>query len=126
VTQTTEPGVAETTTSSAPPGLSPATPYASQPAAGICAQPGAEHVEVIIYPDIPDPRCVVVGAHQRLRITNRTSAAIEATLGDHTISVEPSTTVEFSRPLGEYLAAGVHALLVRPCCGPEIVLRASP
>lgn len=100
-----------------------ATPYANQPAAGICAEPEGEIVEVYANPDMPDPRCVIVKPEQKLRVTNKTPVTIEVTLGTFTISLEPGVAGVMDQPFGEYLEPGVHQVMVSPCCGGEIWLK---
>ena len=100
----------------------PATPYALQPAAGICGQAEGETVEVILEPGIPNPRCVQVVPSQFLMVTNRTGQFIAIGLGDERAGLAPGQSYTFDRPMGELLAVGVHQLYVDPCCGGEIVL----
>ena len=99
-----------------------ATPYALQPAAGICGQAEGETVEVFLEPGIPNPRCVQVVPNQYLMVTNRTGQFIAIALGDERAGLGPGESFTFERPMGELLALGVHLLYVDPCCGGEIVL----
>ena len=99
-----------------------ATPYAQQPAAGICASFEGEMVTVTVFPDIPDPRCSKVRADQKLTVINQTQNTIQVTIGEFTTSLEPGDKTIFDTPFGEYLAPGVHQLQVSPCCGPELWL----
>jgi hypothetical protein len=99
-----------------------ATPYAQEPAAGICASPAGEMVTVSIYPDIPDPRCSQVRADQVLTVINQTQNTLEITLGRFTENLEPGAQISIDTPFGEYLAPGVHQLQVSPCCGAELWL----
>lgn len=100
-----------------------ATPYASEPAAGICAEAQGEIVDVYINPDVPDPRCVIVRPDQKLRVHNQTQAMIDVALGTFSISLEAGMVGVMDQKLGEYLEPGVHAMLVSPCCGGEIWLK---
>lgn len=102
--------------------LALATPYAQQPAAGICASFEGEIVEVTLNPDIPDPRCSKVRPDQKLNVINKTQNTLEVSIGRFTVSLAPGAETQFDTPFGEYLAPGVHQLLVSPCCGPEIWL----
>ena len=99
-----------------------ATPYALQPAAGICGQAEGQSVEIILEPGIPNPRCVQVIPSQFLMVTNRTGQFIAIGLGDERTGLGPGQSFSFDRPMGEMLALGVHQLYVDPCCGGEIVL----
>jgi len=99
-----------------------ATPYAQQPAAGICASFEGEVVTVTLYPDVPDPRCSKVRPDQKLSVINKTKNTLEVTIGSFTVSLEPGAETLFDTPFGEYLAPGVHQVLVSPCCGAELWL----
>lgn len=102
-----------------------ATPYAMQPAAGICASFEGEIVEVTLNTDMPDPRCSEVRPDQKLRVINKTQNKLEVSIGSFTASLEPGAETVFDTPFGEYLAPGVHQLMVSPCCGAEIWLEGS-
>ncbi len=99
------------------------TPYAQQPAAGICASPGGNVVTVTIYPDIPAPRCTIVRPDQKLQVINRTLADLQVSIGRFTSTIPAGGDHTFDVPFGKYLAPGVHQLQVLPCCGPEIWLQ---
>ncbi len=99
-----------------------ATPVADSPAAGICASFEGDQVEVQIYPDLPDPRCVKVRANQKLTLHNQTSKPVEFTLGQFNARIEPGQAYTIDRPLGDYLAPGVHRVLALPYSGPELWL----
>lgn len=87
------------------------------PAAGSCATSSARLVEIDVNPDVPTPRCVILSAEQGLTVLNATARFGEAGVpvvvswADYaplTLSAGASTT--FPRPVGEYLARGVHHL----------------
>ncbi len=99
-----------------------ATPYAQEPAAGICASFDGTIVKVSLNPDIPDPRCVKVSADQKLNIINNTQNTLGVTIGRFTASLEPGKETTFDTPFGEYLQPGVHQIQVTPCCGAELWL----
>jgi hypothetical protein len=72
-------------------------------------------------PDVPFPRCIVVRADQLLRVVNTTNIhgtigqPITVTFADYlprVLQVGQATT--FNRPLGEYLAVGVHVVHLSP------------
>ena len=120
-TQTTPPPIvspAPTLTSS--PSL--ATPYAEMPAAGICGKAEGEWVTITLEPGIPNPRCVQVQPEQQLTVVNQTGGTVDVAIGTFEATLTPGQSVSFEKPFGEYLARGVHALGVSPCCGGEIVL----
>lgn len=106
------------------PVASQATPYASEPAAGICAEAAGAEVVMRLEPGIPDPRCMIVVPSQTLRVVNLTGAAVTVSLGDETYPLEADGEVVFETPFGQALMPGVHVLLVDPCCGGELWLKA--
>jgi len=111
----TEPGSATSTA------LPLATPYAAQPAAGICGEaPELEVVEAQVWPDVPSPRCLRVLPDQRLRLVNRTPEAIRWKLGAFAGIIDTQSEAILPQPLGQFLAPGVHILQTSPYSGPEI------
>ena len=124
---TVEPAVTESTqTSDATPIAFPlATPYAQQPAAGICASFDGTIVTITINPDIPDPRCAKVKTDQTMKVINNTQNQLEIAIGKFAASLKPGEQTTFDTPFGEYLAPGVHQLQVSPCCGSELWLEAT-
>jgi len=108
-----------------------ATPYAQQPAAGICAEPAdddrASHpggeVVLTLEPGIPDPRCIIVASTQHLRVVNRTGTDVTVGLGPFSASLAVDGETVFDAPFGDYLQPGVHLLAVDPCCGGELWLK---
>jgi hypothetical protein len=102
-----------------------ATPYAQQPAAGICASFDGRAVTVTINIDIPDPRCAIVKPEQTLTVLNNTQEALLVIIGRFSASLDPGEKAAFETPFGEYLAPGVHKLQVSPCCGAELWLEAT-
>jgi hypothetical protein len=74
-------------------------------------------VEVDVNPDVPSPRCVIVGSDQRLEVVNTTDrfqqdgSPTTVTWADYparSLAVEQRTT--FDMLFGRYLAPGVHYL----------------
>ena len=105
-----------TTTSPFPKGLKPAD--ADAPTAGICAQPpSGDVVTITINVDVPSPRCSQIKATQRLQVINNTGAAVEIDLGAVYASVGPGEGQTLDRPVGTYLAPGVHLLRTAPLAG---------
>jgi hypothetical protein len=100
-----------------------ATPYAQEPAAGICGMAEGTWVTVTIYPDIPDPRCVQVRGDQKLIVVNQTQDTINLSIGPFHTSINPGEDARLDQPFGSYLAPGVHLVEVQPCCGGTIVLK---
>ena len=79
-----------------------------------------------INPDIPDPRCMKVRAGQRLQVVNNRGETLSVTLGRMTATILPGDSHTFENNFEALLQPGVHALLVSPCCGGEIVLVETP
>jgi hypothetical protein len=102
-----------------------ATPYAQQPAAGICAEAESEEAVMRLLPGIPDPRCVIVRPDQRLRVVNETGADVNISLGPFALPLPSDGETVFGPTFGEYLLPGVHVLSVDPCCGGELWLRSN-
>jgi len=110
----------------APPSASPATLVpadASEPAAGICAEPGSSSLALVeIYPDVPNPRCLRVLPEQGLLVVNRTEVEIVVRLGPHESRLLPGEEGALRAPFGSYLAPGVHRVEAAPYSGPELIL----
>lgn len=100
-----------------------ATPVSEFPAAGICPEAEGSIVTMTIRPDIPDPRCMIVQTDQRLRVVNEREITIDVGLGRLTATLDPGESVTFDAPFGDLLMAGVHPLLVDPCCGGSLWLQ---
>jgi hypothetical protein len=107
------------------PSLSLATPYAQEPAAGICASFDGEYVTVTLNVDIPSPRCTRIRADQKLSVVNNTMSTLGVSIASFSHSLLPGETYSIDVPFGDYLAAGVHQLSVTPCCGAELWLEPS-
>jgi hypothetical protein len=100
-----------------------ATPYAQEPAAGICASFDGEIVTVTLNTDMPEPRCAEVRSDQTLRVVNNTLSTLGVSIGNFNHSLLPQDTWSIDVPFGHYLAVGVHQLSVTPCCGAELWLK---
>lgn len=88
---------------------------AERPAAGICGTSSGPLATVEVNPDTPAPRCLTVRPGQRLRVVNVSSrfgqsgTSVTVTFADfppRVLRVGDATT--FDRPVGDYLAPGVH------------------
>jgi hypothetical protein len=115
--------------------LGPARPFPAdsrRPASGMCEPSTGAIATVRLDPDIPDPRCIIVSSSQRLRVVNTSAGNGEhrktvtisfAYFSPRVLTVRAATT--FHRPVGQYLAPGVHDLHVSLYGGggPEIWLR---
>jgi hypothetical protein len=103
-----------------------------RPASGTCEPSTGAIATVMLDPDIPDPRCMIVSSRQRLRVVNTSASSGQqgksitirfAYFLPRVLSVRAATT--FRRPVGHYLAPGVHDLHVSLYGGggPEIWLK---
>jgi type 1 fimbria pilin len=99
-----------------------ATPYALQPAAGICASFEGEMVTINLNIDISDPRCSKVTADQKLTVINQTLSTLQVSIGSFNSNLLPGGTYTVDVPFGDYLEEGVHQLQVSPCCSAELWL----
>ncbi len=99
-----------------------ATPYALQPAAGICASFEGEMVTINLNIDISDPRCSKVTADQKLTVINQTLTTLQVSIGSFNSNLLPGGAYTVDVPFGDYLAEGVHQLQVSPCCSAELWL----
>ena len=100
-----------------------ATPYAQEPAAGICAEPEGDEVVVTLEPGIADPRCLIVHPDQHLRIINRGGTEVTVSLGPFAAVLPAAGDATLGPAFGDYLMPGVHQLQVDPCCGGELWLK---
>jgi hypothetical protein len=66
-----------------------ATPYALQPAAGICASTEGDMVTITLDIDISDPRCSKVTADQKLTVINQTLSTLQVSIGSFNSSLLP-------------------------------------
>jgi hypothetical protein len=103
-----------------------------RPASGMCERDTGAMATVRLDPDTPDPRCIVVSSRQRLRVVNTSASYGQrgksitirfAYFPPRVLRVRAATT--FRRPVGHYLAPGVHDLhaSLYGGGGPEIWLK---
>lgn len=90
------------------------------PAAGICGNGAGEIVQIQLgtgTDGLPlGGRCVQIMPSQRIELVNLTSESLHVTFGMFDVELPPGSVVLLDRPVGEYLAPGVHSLPN----GPEI------
>lgn len=99
-----------------------ATPYAQEPAAGICATFDGDVVTITLNADVPDPRCARVRPDQTLKVVNNTVTPLSISIGPFKSALLAANAYSIDVPFGDYLEPGVHQLQVSPCCGAEIWL----
>jgi hypothetical protein len=101
-----------------------APPDAEEPAAASCAEAQGTEAVISFNPTFPDPRCIIVGADQRLRIVNRLNKEIRVELGAVSVIVGPGFEGAIGPRFGDYLEPGVHLLEESAYEGdPEVWLR---
>jgi len=101
-----------------------ATPYASSPAAGICAGPAeGQTASIEIWPDMPNPRCLQLSPKQYLQVTNHTDTSLQYRLGHFSGELEVGETILLEQQVGSFLAPGVHLFMVSSYSGPELWLK---
>ena len=99
-----------------------ATPYAQEPAAGICATFDGDVVTITLNADMPDPRCARVRPDQTLKVVNNAVTPLSISIGPFKSALLAANAYSIDFPFGDYLEPGVHQLQVSPCCGAEIWL----
>lgn len=87
-------------------------PDALTPTAGSCSRATGPVGNVTIASDmVPQPRCLLATHDQRLSVTNKTGAVLQAQLGAlHAATIPDGATHTFPDPLGSFFAPGVHHL----------------
>ena len=94
------------------------SPDANTPAAGICAEPQGDPVYIVLGTDgsgLPlAGRCVVVNPAQRIKLINQSVNPIKMRLMEYPITLFVGSELLLDRPVGQYLAQGVHSLNVGP------------
>jgi hypothetical protein len=93
------------------------------PAAGACAHAiglvGTVALRTLDY--VPQPRCLIIRHDQLLRVVNGLNVPLTAKLGTHMhVTLRPQQGSTFPRPIGAYLAPGVHTLHFTPTSAASI------
>jgi hypothetical protein len=99
-------------------GLKPAD--SDTPAAGICGKAQGEIMPIVLGAG-PDGlplagRCIIFAAEQRIQLVNGADAALVLDFAGYHVDLPAGGELLLDRPVGEYLALGVHFL----SHGPEI------
>lgn len=85
-----------------------------------CLGAGSDGVaSVELFPELPSPRCLLVGPGERILVVNRTGAfhrrsAVPVTvrLGSYSARLNPQQAAFFPLPVRAFLATGLHGLRV--------------
>jgi hypothetical protein len=100
---------------------------ASSPAAGTCANaPATGATQIVLNPDVPSPRCVIVHAANQLDFTNNTDAAQSVSTGYDSVTIQPHESHLFTQRVGDEWEPGVHRIDTGPLyagSGPEVWLQ---
>ena len=93
-------------------------PDANTPAAGICAEPQGDPVNIVLGTDASGlplaGRCIVVNPVQRIKLINQSVNPIKMRLMEYPITLFVGGELLLDRPVGQYLALGVHILDLGP------------
>jgi hypothetical protein len=117
-----------TSTTAGPPSGTLKPPDSEFPAAGTCGGVPGPVTEAEMRDDVPAPRCLQVLADQKLRLTNGLGVPITVDFADFHTVIQPGQAYLFDRPVGEFLALGVHRMEITHdlpdanTTGPEIWL----
>lgn len=88
------------------------------PAAGICADSQYDPVSIVLGSG-PDGmplggRCIVVNSTQRILLINQTGSQVSFQFAGFNIDLPTGGEMLLDKPAGDYLATGVHHLLMAP------------
>lgn len=104
-------------------GLKP--PDSDTPAAGICGDELGDPV-IVILGNTPDGlpkagRCIAINPAQRIRLINQSNGPFNIKFAEYYINLPVGGEILLDKPVGEYLAFGVHFLPM----GPELWVKAT-
>jgi hypothetical protein len=109
--QSTPTSTAQTTTSLvAGSGLVP--PDSQTPAAGTCPTATGGATDIVLSPDIPNPRCTIVHETDHLRVTNHFDVHVFVDDGGGGFDLATNESYTVPKALGGYWAFGVHRLKI--------------
>lgn len=83
-----------------------ASPQVLTPAAGTCTESRGELAEVVLNPDSPSPRCLIVRATQRLKVVNRFPNQVTVLLGGKGLEVSGLGEGSFPLRFEQFLQKG--------------------
>ena len=93
-------------------------PDSNTPAAGICGEPQGDPVNIVLGLDASGlplaGRCIVVSPGQRIKLINQSVNPVKMSLMEYPITLLVGSELLLDRPVGQYLAFGVHSLSVGP------------
>lgn len=114
--ETPTPVLSIVTVPSSSSGLKPAD--SDTPAAGICGEPQGDPVPIVlgIGPDgIPlAGRCISITPAQRIKLINQSNGPFNILFGEFHIDLPVGSEMLLDKPVGQYLALGVHFLPIGP------------
>ncbi len=109
-----------TTNAGDPPGLVPAD--SQSPAAGTCGNSYNGIAEVVLQPDVPSPRCIIVKDTDHLRVENNFTVKVNVNDGSGVLfALDPGESDTGMKALGGYWATGVHRLKITNAATNEVL-----
>ncbi len=97
-------------------GLKP--PDSDTPAAGICGEPQENPVNILLGKDpsgLPlAGRCIAINTTQRIKLINQSNGPIGIKFAEYNFNLASGEEILLDKPVGEYLAVGVHFLPMGP------------
>ncbi|MGA2910538.1 MAG: hypothetical protein ABSE04_01915 [Candidatus Microgenomates bacterium] len=95
------------------------------PAASSCNSVQGDVISVTLNPDVPNPRCVIISANQKLTLVNGTSQLISLDYDSYVSKISPGSNYTFPVVASLFLAPGVHVIKTSlySGSGPEVWLQ---
>jgi hypothetical protein len=97
-------------------GLKP--PDSDTPAAGICGEAQGDPVSIVLgigTDGIPlAGRCLIINPAQRIKLINQSNGPFNILFGEYHIEMPVGNEMLLEKPVGQYLALGVHSLPMGP------------
>ena len=116
VASASNPGTISSTQPLPSSGLKPAD--SATPAAGICGQAQGDPVTITLGIDSSGlplaGRCLIVAPSQRIKLVNQSDNSINTNFAGYQIDLSVGGEMLLDRPVGQYLALGVHFLPMGP------------
>jgi len=113
---TSDPGIINSTQPLPSNGLKPAD--SDTPAAGICGEAQGDPVTIILGTDSSGMplagRCIVIDPAQRIKLVNQSGNPLNTNFAGYQINLLAGDEMLLDKPVGQYLALGVHFLQMGP------------
>jgi len=93
-------------------------PDSDTPAAGICMEGSGDPVDILLGLDASGMplagRCITINPVQRIKLINQSANPIKLMLMEFPVTLPVGGEMLLDKPVGEYLALGVHFIPVGP------------